>query len=94
MVTLRLADVRKKYAEFAQLLTGCQALLLQALVVLPQVGHLRQQNDFILLLLVVEREKKRRNGDFSVKCGFIFTVIKEIARHFGKYSFLLRVRED
>lgn len=50
-------------AELAQLLAGCEALLLQALVVLSQVGHLCQQNDFILLLLVVERRHEERRRE-------------------------------
>lgn len=59
MVTSCLAEVGKKHAELAQLLTGCLAFLLQALVVLPQVGHLGEQNDFILLLLMIEKQKMR-----------------------------------
>lgn len=41
MVTLLLVQVGKESAELAQLFSGCQTLLLQPLVVLPQVGHLR-----------------------------------------------------
>lgn len=57
MVTLSLVQVGEKPAELAQLLTGCEALLLQTLVVLSQVGHLREQHNFILLLLVGDREE-------------------------------------
>lgn len=55
-VTSCLVDVVEKHAELAQLLAGCLAFLLQALVVLPQVGHLGKKNDFVLLLLTTERQ--------------------------------------
>lgn len=51
MVALGVLQVGEQAAELAQLLAGRQALLLQALVVLPQVGHLGQQHHFVLLLL-------------------------------------------
>lgn len=60
MVALGVLQVGEQPAEFAQLLAGRQALLLQTLVVLPQVGHLGQQHHFVLLLLVCSRYGGRR----------------------------------
>lgn len=60
VVALRLVQVGEEPAELAQLLAGRQALLLQALVILSQVGHLCEQRHFILLLLVVEKQRRRK----------------------------------
>lgn len=58
MVASRLVDVSEKFAELAQLLAGRLALHLQALVVLPQVGHLCQQHHFVLLLLMEDGKER------------------------------------
>lgn len=63
VVALRLVQGGEEPAKLAQLLTGCQALLLQALVILSQVGHLCKQRHFILFLLVVERQRRRNKWE-------------------------------
>lgn len=48
---LALAQVAEESVELAQLLTGCHALVLQALVVLAQVGHLGHECHLVVLFL-------------------------------------------
>lgn len=59
VLTSCLVQVVKEPAELSQLLAGRMTLLLQPLVVLSQVGHLCQQDHFVLLLLMGENDSYR-----------------------------------